>query len=191
MWRKSELWKLWAVLWVVKRIVECRNITVVRNKKDTNYQGSNVLKIRGIFHMLWRLTSVKSDFFNFFDKNFIIEESDWYSDYYLVKLRVYYQGNKIIQYWIIITKNRVQGVNWITSTKCFFVHWFRVEFEFWVLGFEEEAAEKNLQSKDEIQQQTQPSCDVRFGNKTPFIGRHELSPFCQPNSPSLDHPCSL
>lgn len=136
-------------------------------------------------------------FFNFFDKNFIIEESDWYSDYYLVKLRVYYQGNKIIQYWITITITItkiiiiVQGVNWITSTKCFFIHCFRVEFELWVLGFEEEAVEKNPQSKDKIQQKTPPSCDVRFGNKTRFIGRHELSSFCQPNSPSLDHPCSL
>ena len=58
-----------------------------------------------------------------------------------------------------------------TSTRWLFVHCFQVELEFGALVFVEggkpENPEKNPRSKDENQQQTQPTCDVRSGNRTP------------------------
>ena len=54
-----------------------------------------------------------------------------------------------------------------TSTRWLFVHCFQVELEFGVLVFVEggkaENPEKNPRSKDENQQQTQPTCDTRSG----------------------------
>ena len=57
-----------------------------------------------------------------------------------------------------------------TSTRWLFVHCFQIELEFGVLVFVEggkpENPEKNPRSKDENQQQTQPTCDARSGNRT-------------------------
>ena len=57
-----------------------------------------------------------------------------------------------------------------TSTRWLFVHYFQIELEFGVLVFVEggkpENPEKNPRSKDENQQQTQPTCDARSGNRT-------------------------
>ena len=57
-----------------------------------------------------------------------------------------------------------------TYTRWLFVHCFQVELEFGVLVFVEggkpENPEKNPRSKDENQQQTQPTCDARSGNRT-------------------------
>ena len=53
-------------------------------------------------------------------------------------------------------------------------HGVQVELEFRVLVFLEggkpEGSEKNPWSKDENQQQTQPTCDTRSGNRTQAIG---------------------
>ena len=57
-----------------------------------------------------------------------------------------------------------------TSTRWLFVHCFQIELEFGVLVFvvggKPENPEKNPRSKDENQQQTQPTCDARSGNRT-------------------------
>ena len=75
------------------------------------------------------------------------------------------------------------------STEWLFIHCFQIELEFGVLVFVEggkpENPEKNPRSRDENQQQTQPTCDAGFGNANPGHsgGRRVLSP--------LGHPCSL
>ena len=57
-----------------------------------------------------------------------------------------------------------------TSTRWLYVHCFQVELEFGVLVFAEggklENLEKNARSRNENQQQTQPTCDARSGNRT-------------------------
>ena len=57
-----------------------------------------------------------------------------------------------------------------TSTRCLYVHCFQVVLEFGVLVFVEggkpENPEKNPRSRKENQQQTQPTCDARSGNRT-------------------------
>ena len=62
------------------------------------------------------------------------------------------------------------GLSSGTSTRWLFVHCFQIELEFGVLVFVEggkpENPEKNPRSKDENQQQTQPTCDARSGNRT-------------------------
>ena len=58
------------------------------------------------------------------------------------------------------------------------VHYFQIEFKFGVLIFVEEGnLEKNPQSKDENQQQTQPTSDTRVRNQTQVTvvgGKHSL-----------------
>ena len=57
-----------------------------------------------------------------------------------------------------------------TSTRWLYVHCFQVELEFGVLVFVEggkpDNPEKNPRSRNENQQQTQPTCDARSGNRT-------------------------
>ena len=57
-----------------------------------------------------------------------------------------------------------------TSTEWLFIHCFRIELEFGMLIFVEggkpENPEKNPRSRDEDQQQTQPTCDAGSGNRT-------------------------
>ena len=57
-----------------------------------------------------------------------------------------------------------------TSTRWLYVHFFQVVLEFGVLFFVEGGKpgnpEKNPRSRNENQQQTQPTCDARSGNRT-------------------------
>ena len=62
------------------------------------------------------------------------------------------------------------GIGSDISTKWLFIHCFRIELEFRSVGFCEggkpENPEKNPRSRDENQQQTQPTYDAGSGNRT-------------------------
>ena len=71
---------------------------------------------------------------------------------------------------ILLSNNNNNGICSGISTRWLFIHCFRIELEFGMLVFVEggkpENSEKNPRSRDENQQQTQPTCDAGFGNRT-------------------------
>ena len=111
-------------------------------------------------------------------------------DHFTVKGWVGWNG-LIIIIIIIITNNNNNnnGFSSGTPTSWLFVHCFQIELKFGMLVFVEgrkpENPEKNPRSKDENQQQTQPTCDakVQESNLGHSSGRQALSP--------LLYPCSL